>query len=519
MNENVNCECRHDREWEVHIMKVRWNSSSDEPIIKAILYFCAVQIFLLTICTDRAKAEQNEVVIKPKEYPHALRNPLKGFRSKRASHEYVTLAITVIPWNEIENEESDGIEKIRDYCNRRWTLENLREISPRVSTTPQKGIAELNIKVIPRVYLHWSGEKKFWPKDIQTDDYSSDQFKRRAVRLIRRLGILWDHDPRVAFIEMGLIGKWGEQHSPSIPKPMQKLLGDAFTEVFKNKLVQIRYPWDFLVYKFGVHWDSWAHVGEMNSHRNGIERLGDRWKTAPIGGETAYNWGNYRVQPGDGPNDTLKDPAHRDFLINTMRQLHCNHLGWVANYDQNDPDVRKGAEDVQKVLGYRFIIDEVRYPLQITSGKKFNVSFTVRNTGSAPFYYNWPVEICLLDAENKEPIWKDTFRNTDIRSWLPGYSWHPARNHYRVKPKPYYVEGVFDLPEDLADGKYILCLAILDPAGMLPSARFAIRNYFHGGRHPVGYIGAALVIENPELDEKEFDDPYRDRSLYYVLTK
>ena len=52
-------------------------------------------------------------------------------------------------------------------------------------------------------------------------DYSSDQFKRRALRLIQRLGTVWDNDPRVAYIELGLIGRWGEQHSPSITPEMQ----------------------------------------------------------------------------------------------------------------------------------------------------------------------------------------------------------------------------------------------------------------------------------------------------------
>ncbi len=83
------------------------------------------------------------VTVKPQAYPRALRNPLMGFRpdlGRRAfEHEYATLARHYIKWNEIENAEGDGIDRIRAFCNEKW-----------------KGVEAANIKVIPRVYLHWS---------------------------------------------------------------------------------------------------------------------------------------------------------------------------------------------------------------------------------------------------------------------------------------------------------------------------------------------------------------------------
>jgi hypothetical protein len=54
---------------------------------------------------------------------------------------------------------------------------------------------------------------------------------------------------------------------------------------------------------------------------------------------------------------------------------------------------------------------------------------------------------------------------------------------------------------------------------MLPSARFAIKNYFNGGRHPIGRIGLGMPIENPQLDPAIFDDPAGDSSLHYVIDR
>ncbi|MBN2315385.1 MAG: hypothetical protein JXM79_15760, partial [Sedimentisphaerales bacterium] len=86
-----------------------------------------------------------------------------------------------------------------------------------------------------------------------------------------------------------------------------------------------------------------------------------------------------------------------------------------------------------------------------------------------------------------------------------------------LRPKSYKADGTFQVPQTVGSGEYILALAILDPAGMLPSTRFATKNYFKGGRHPVGLVGVDKPMREPTLDPASFDDPARDRTLQYVL--
>jgi hypothetical protein len=62
-------------------------------------------------------------------------------------------------------------------------------------------------------------------------------------------------------------------------------------------------------------------------------------------------------------------------------------------------------------------------------------------------------------------------------------------------------------------------LAILDPAGMLPSERFATLNYFNGGRRPIGKIGIGNNPSQYELSPSIFNDPAEDNSLHYSLAK
>lgn len=478
----------------------------------ASIFICFVVLFSFV-------EKEEYIIVNPAIYDGALRNPLKGFTTRGVgNHPWATTAQTYIPWNLLENHESDGIEKIQKVCDSIWF-----------------GIEEKNIKVIPRVYLHWSENRKFWPADMEEDDYTSEQFQQRVLRLIERLGKCWDNDPRVAFIEMGVFGKWGEQHSPLPTAQMEKLVGDAFAHAFKNKKVSVRRNWErFRDHPFGAYWDSWAHYDQMWKHGNSIKEMNDagRYLKNYIGGEVAYDWGNTPIQPGSSPTASVADAKHRNFVINSIRWLHGTQLRWIEDYDQNNTEARKGAAEIQKVFGYRFVLNEVRYTLN----DLLNIEFDVTNTGSAPFYYNWPVEVSLLDNKSLKPVWKSTFKNADVRNWLPGQNWTnpiwtPVTGWsefvadtnwiakgicaWEIPPEKNTVKESFKV--DIQHGEYILSLAVLDPAGNLPSLRFATSNYLMGGRHPIGvvHIGKNRCLPLPV--GFVFDDPAKDNSLHYNL--
>jgi hypothetical protein len=461
------------------------------------------------------------VEVVPAPYDKALRNPLKGFTTRGIyDHPWATLAHTYIKWNEIENDESDGIDKIRRVTDEMWG-----------------DIASRNIKVIPRVYLHWSGNRKYWPADMTPDDYTSEQFQQRVVRLVERLGILWDTDPRVAFVEMGIFGKWGEQHSPFPTDEMQTLVADAFAEAFKNKRVSVRRNWErFQSQPFGEYWDSWAHYDQMWPHGNSIAQLNTtegRYLTTYVGGEVAYDWGNSDIQPGRSPTDSVAKHIHRNFMINSIRWLHCTQLRWIENYDTSNEAARAGADLIQQAFGYRYILEKVAFSPAIKRGI-LRVVLHVKNVGSAPFYYDWPLEVSLLDPKDRSVVWKQTFGEVDIRDWLPGAGWTAPEwlptnswstyqpnmdwTHetpcWMTPPETYTASGDFKV--NLPTGRYILALAILDPAGQLPSLRFATGQYFKGGRHPIGIVAVNQGDGGPLPEDMVFDEPAMDDSLHYL---
>ena len=425
----------------------------------------------------------DEIVVHPAEYTGALRNPLKGLRSSDPASAknlpYASLAKSYIKWSDLEDNANAGAQRIRKFCDAEWA-----------------GLSAINTKIIPRVYLDWPPNGHYWPTDLPRGNYESVQFQQRVVALVEKLGECWDNDPRVAFVETGIVGLWGEQHDPAPSAALQKVVGDAFTSSFRHKLLMNRYPGLFTDYNFGIYWDSFGHKEEIPTHMPLLTsaRFVSRWKTAPMGGETAFDWG---TPLGKDPTDALVHNA--DYIVQLIRELHWNHLGWLSNYDRTNPIAVANAARVQDALGYRFVLDEVRFTANLRPGDAFRVSLSVRNTGSSPLYYAWPLELSLLDAKTRKPRWEAIFRNVDLRTIVPG--------------RTCTILGEFSCPSDMPKGEYLLAVAILDPSGGRPAVTFSTQQYFNGGRHPVGWIGVSQSA--PSATAIVFDEPTLDDSLFY----
>jgi hypothetical protein len=117
-------------------------------------------------------------------------------------------------------------------------------------------------------------------------------------------------------------------------------------------------------------------------------------------------------------------------------------------------------------------------------------------------------------------VWSAPLDGIDVRKWLSGEDWDSDLSAYRIPAETYHATGRAKLPEDLSPGEYILALAILDrQGGLVPSARFAVQNYFSGGWHPFGFIGIGVTPQDTALGDVVFDSPAFDRTLTYEVPK
>ena len=214
-------------------------------------------------------------------------------------------------------------------------------------------------------------------------------------------------------------------------------------------------------------------------------------------------------------------PAYRRYMTDKIRRYHASYLGWITNYDDyqsRGPGWR--GRDCKEVFGYRFVLDFAGYPLAVQPGAEFTVKLTVHNTGSAPFYLDWPVAVALLDPATKKPVWSAPLNGVDIRRWAAGRGLGQCR--LRLSPSCCPVSGgrpCRTASRDIASRANTSwpLPSSTDRAGCCPASRFAIENYFRGGWHPLGFIGVGGPPEEAALHDVKFDSPAFDDSLHYKV--
>jgi hypothetical protein len=120
------------------------------------------------------------------------------------------------------------------------------------------------------------------------------------------------------------------------------------------------------------------------------------------------------------------------------------------------PIARELAEQQSRMLGYEFYLPEATVSGPIKRDP-MRISARIRNNGVAPFYYDWPLEIAVLDADHhivhtESPRW-------NLTNLFPG---EPDRIWKHEIPA-----------EKFSPGKYTLLLRSVNPLVGGPPLRFA----------------------------------------------
>jgi hypothetical protein len=399
----------------------------------------------------------------------SIMNPLKGLRDLyKPDRERGpgTLTKFYFPWNWLETRAEDGVDRILEVSERSFG-----------------SILSTGRRAIPRVFLQWprSEEKYFhrgayWPEDLEDWRYDGSRFLDRVTRLIGKLGEAWDADERVGYVELGLVGDWGEHHHPRIAGDLQRVMGEAYRSAFKRKRLMQRYPDDFAGFRFGLHWDSFAHPGESDKEAMLFqEPWVNRWKTEVIGGEMGYNWGRMWARcPLEGVRN------HFELLQERIHRLHVNHLDfWIRYSNLEEEEIRERVLLLNNSLGYHFRIEEAFIPEVVCPGEPFQVSFRVSNLGASPFYYPWQLQLAVLREDGSDdPVLTVIDRNVDIREWMPD-------------SPPRVVQLESRLPSGFPEGARRLALTVLDPASGKPGIRFANKGHDANGRLLLGTFRVA----------------------------
>jgi hypothetical protein len=225
---------------------------------------------------------------------------------------------------------------------------------------------------------------------------------------------------------------------------------DAFEAAFKETPVLLRYPGPENAERaFGYHDDSfaWATLptGKPGDNWFFVARMREvgpaaceKWKTRPIGGETRPEiWRKLW-------EDETEVPKGQEFL----RCVKDTHASWLMDSSivrpLNEAQMKRAIQGARK-LGYEF---------RVTSGrvKRGNVRVTIRNTGVAPFYRNWPVKLAALDQAGKAvAVWETDWKLTGLLPGDPDRVWEHDLDLKRLPPGRYRL--ALSVPNPMAGGQ------------------------------------------------------------------
>lgn len=315
-------------------------------------------------------------------------------------------------------------------------------------------------------------------------DFNDPKFLKAHHDFIMTLGKRYDNDPRVAWIDIGSYGFWGEWHwlyrgdheALEATQETKKAILEQYFEAFPNTPKVITFD-DKFAHRYvvehggGIRNDCLAGIfGSENQNEVYLEYVGElnktAWKTGIINGEFCGNVKEFIEATTIRFDETYEFIQKTHWSIITFKL--CQLGGDIKPVSEQH---RKNLDKLYKKLGYRFVLREVEHNKEVEKGETLKLKIRVENKGVAPFYFDWPLVFYLIGEDGCVALKQNL--NVDIRKWLPG---------------THAVNTDITIPINVSSDIYNVKLAIHDPNKDKPGVMFANTNQDEEGRYLVSQL-------------------------------
>ena len=256
----------------------------------------------------------------------------------------------------------------------------------------------------------------------------------QLVQFVQAFGARYDGDSRITAVQVGLLGLWGEWHQSGCdaraPSNTVKIaVRDAYVAAFTNTPLQTRYARDpdSIGVSFGFHEDYFPSFtapciyGFPSCDASGDWNLSYGFQH--VNPAAATNW---RVNPvsGESPLGSQKRAWTSDWddVMTVLRDYHFSFLGPAGGHEANGRQAR--LNPMKRLLGYNYHLVRVDWPDTAALGVAIPVTLALTNSGAAPCYHPFQVEIALCAADGA-PLWRFALTN-NLRELIPGLRAIPA---------------------------------------------------------------------------------------------
>ncbi len=401
--------------------------------------------------------------------PAPADNPLKGFVADSEAprfasgfphslkFDFIPLASLMIgpdtyDWKRLEQFLTRTAEQEKQAIFRVYL-----DFPPRTNGVPQF-LLDAGVKLLTtngNAYGYSRGATIYYP------DYEDRQLRAALQNFISALGARYDGDPRIGFISVGLLGPWGEWELWARPgtfasPEVQAEVLTAYTKAFRRTKLVVRTPSTAnAVSPIGYHEDAFAlHTLGITPRKftamltSAGPAAVEKWRTEPIGG---------RINP-DVDCFLWQDPPRERPGQELDQCIAVTHVSWMRSgqvFQSNQSSTKARALGAAQRMGYELHVSHTTLELSATT---LSMELTVTNRGVAPFYYDWPVELGLvnqagiLEARWTVPDWQ----LSSIQPDAPAGIWRTMR-----------------ATSDLVGGEYRVVMCVANPLPNGKPLRFA----------------------------------------------
>jgi hypothetical protein len=239
--------------------------------------------------------------------------------------------------------------------------------------------------------------------------YTDPLVLQAMEQFITAFGKQFDGHKGLAFLQLGLLGKYGEWHtSPQtglISQDTQRSVAGWYRKAFPKTPMQVRYPDKLLmVPNAGLHDDSfaWSTLGGNNFWPL-VQQVNQTsfWKTAVMGGETRPELQSHVFRPEYKPgyffvNTENKTITYKQDFFECVNTTHATYMLHFGAFSPNKGGYQgaelANAQRAHVTMGYNFQVSHVA-AVAATDRATVAVDVTVTQVGVAPFYF--PLALAL----------------------------------------------------------------------------------------------------------------------------
>jgi hypothetical protein len=306
-------------------------------------------------------------------------------------------------------------------------------------------------------------------------DHNHPSYLRHFGDFLRAFAKRYDGHPHLESFDMAYGGPCGETGGNATPATARKLIDVYLASFRKTHLVSMlgtagcrhaaklaRIGWRADCYgdlhlggegivPTGLNWNHMYDAYPHELHACGVI---DAWKTAPVTLETCWTVGFW-----------LKHGWDIDWILEQGLKYHASVFMPKSSFIPERWREKIAAFD--RRLGYRFVIRQVKLPLESRPGQAIAIDAWIENIGVAPIYRDYALAVRFRQGRATIVV---PLRSAHPRAWLPGDA---------------VIGETVSIPKALRRGEIDVDLGIIDPGTQAAAVSFANRGRFDDRWQPL----------------------------------